>query len=51
MHFKPLIENLGTTSEICDAAQFPCVEKSGRCDTQLMENLIRIIENCAQQGK
>uniref|UniRef100_A0A915EA78 FPL domain-containing protein n=1 Tax=Ditylenchus dipsaci TaxID=166011 RepID=A0A915EA78_9BILA len=36
------------TSEILDAAQFPCTGKSSKCDTQLMENLIRIIENCSQ---
>lgn len=42
-----IVQNKGVPSELLEAAQFPYVDKSNKCDTQLANNIIRIIENCS----
>ncbi|KAK0418158.1 hypothetical protein QR680_013405 [Steinernema hermaphroditum] len=40
--------NKGVLSEVLEAAQIPCEEKSSKCDEDLLHHLTAIIDNCSK---
>ncbi|TKR67801.1 hypothetical protein L596_023894 [Steinernema carpocapsae] len=42
-----ICNNKGVLSEVLEAAQIPCEDKSSKCDEDLLHHLTAIVENCS----